>query len=120
MKTYPDIQFSDDLRPEELMPWSMICLRKHRMRKKFVRHYYRYLPRWVRMQYLGKVLTVPIRRALKEDGFIRRILSPMLLEFSQHPEEMKELGIEGSNLNRTRQGCLDERVAESDLAGAET
>lgn len=80
MKTYPDIQFSDDPRVEELMPWSTVCLRKHRMRKKFVHGYHRYLPRWVRMQFLGKLMTVPIRRALKEDGFSRRILPPVLVE----------------------------------------
>ena len=64
-----DIQFSDDPRVEELMPWSM-CLRKHRMRKKFVHGYHRYLPRWVRMQYLGKLMTVPIRRALKAEQLV--------------------------------------------------
>jgi hypothetical protein len=71
-----DVQFSDEPKVEEMFPWSKVSLRKKRMRNKFVNGgWHRYVPRPVRMQYLGKLMVLPIRRAMRMGGIGRQIFS---------------------------------------------
>jgi len=61
---------------EDLMRFSKIRLKKKRNLKKFRKYWWRYVSERIRKEFQSKAMVTPIRRALREDSFARKILPP--------------------------------------------
>ena len=85
------IKFSLPPKPEDLLPWSQVRLRKKRMLKKFLRHPLRWIPMWAVREWRSAVVGAYLRLCLREDGFLRRIMPPQVVpEFQKMPDGIVE------------------------------
>lgn len=59
---------------KDLYPYSSISLKKKRMRKKFARQHFKYIPYHIFCEYFGKVMSRPLRRSLNYAELGRNII----------------------------------------------
>ena len=59
---------------KDLYQYSCISLKKKRMRKKFARQHFKYIPYHIFCEYFGKMMTIPLSRSLEYAELGRNII----------------------------------------------